>query len=71
MAVPTQFAFARVHVEEAVRSLGYARAKYEASDLPGRVKEARLAAIDSKIDALRAVQLNDQAHPWVSDGVLR
>jgi len=49
-----------------------ARASYiGASSLTDGARRARIAALDAKIDALLAIQLDDKAHPWVEDGVLR
>jgi hypothetical protein len=67
----SDFAWAKSYVSHAVRRLQMARASYVGADLPADVKLARLAALDAKIDALRAVQLDDKAHPWGEDGVLR
>jgi hypothetical protein len=67
----SDIAHARAHVDSAVRFLKMARISYVGSDLPARVRTARLAAIDAKIDALQAVHLDENAHPWVEDGVLR
>jgi hypothetical protein len=67
----SDIAHAHAHVDSAVRFLKLARISYVGSDLPARVRTARLAAIDAKIDALQAVHLDENAHPWVEDGVLR
>ena len=67
----SDIAHARAHVDSAVRFLKMARISYVGSDLQPRVRTARLAAIDAKIDALQAVYLDEKAHPWVEDGVLR
>jgi hypothetical protein len=67
----SDIAHARAHVDSAVRFLKMARMSYVGSHLPARVRTARLAAIDAKIDALQAVHLDENAHPWVEDGVLR
>jgi hypothetical protein len=48
-----------------------ARASYIGSLLPAPVKAARIDAINAKIAALESVWLDDQAHPWAEDGVLR
>jgi hypothetical protein len=67
----SDLAHARAHVDSAVRFLKMARVSYAGSDLPAGVRTARLAAIDAKIEALQAVHLDGNAHPWVEDGVLR
>lgn len=60
---------ARKAVDQAVARLIVIRTLYEASDLNRSVKAARIRALDAKIDALRAVRLDGNAHPWVEDGV--
>lgn len=67
----SDIAHARAHVDSAVRFLKMARISYAGSDLPTGVRTARLAVIDAKIDALQAVHLDENAYPWVEDGVLR
>ena len=67
----SDIAHARAHVDSAVRFLMGVRISYAGSDLPARVRTARLAAIDAKLDALEAVHRDENAHLWVEDGVLR
>jgi hypothetical protein len=43
------------------------RATYSLSKLPDDVKLARIAALDAKIDYLRGLSLDSEAHPWVGD----
>ncbi len=59
------FKLAREHRDNGVAYLRHLRAIYIRSDEPDRL--ARVAALDAKIDALQAVQLNWDAHPWVED----
>lgn len=43
------------------------RADYAASRLPQDEKLARVAALDAKVDYLRGLPLDGNAHPWVGD----
>jgi hypothetical protein len=52
-----------------VGELQLIRSLYATARLKPSVKEARLIAIDRKIDALNAVTLDGSAYPWCEDGV--
>jgi hypothetical protein len=69
-AAYTDFAWARSYRDGLVRRLRMVRASYAGADMDPKVKLARLAAIDSKIDAALAIGLDEKAHPWVEDGVI-
>ena len=65
----SNWAAARQAVDQAIARLTVIRTLYEASDLARPVKIARIRSLDAKINALRAVHLDCNAHPWVEDGV--
>jgi hypothetical protein len=70
-ALGTNFTCAQAYVSAAVRRLETVRTSYLQSALPQNTITARVAALNAKIDALNAVQLDDKAHPWAQDGALR
>lgn len=61
------FEEAEVHIQVAVAHLKMVRRSYWTSDLPADIRLARVAALDAKIDALRAVYLDPRSHPWCED----
>lgn len=66
---PIQYHFedAANYIEKAVTELENLRGNYMQSSLPDR--KARIRALDAKIDALEAVQLNAKALPWCEDSL--
>lgn len=54
--------------EHAMVELREIRARYAAANLPPHIKQARLIALDRKIDALNAVVLSGESYPWCVDG---
>lgn len=56
---------AKQAVAQAVGELVSLRGSYQASADPQR--KARIRALDTKIDALQAVHLDPEAHPWIGD----
>jgi hypothetical protein len=58
------------HLERAVEELRKVRVRYADASLHPDRKRARLAAIDSKIDALNGVYIPPpNCWPWCDDGV--
>jgi hypothetical protein len=55
------------YVAWAVERLNELKNTYRNSDLEPLIVQARLSAIQSKIDALNAVKLDPDAHPWAAD----
>jgi hypothetical protein len=65
--IDRQFNLAQAYIDDAISELGEAQEQYRVSGLPFEVVKARLAALDGKIDYLKGLLLNPQAHPWVED----
>lgn len=68
VALVESMGWAQSGVDSAVEWLLHARDDYlSTSGIDPGTRAARVAALNAKIDALRAVQLNPWAHPWTED----
>lgn len=61
------FEVARTRIEGACRQLEYLVSVYARSNVDPVRKLARIETLKSKVDYLRGLQLNANAHPWVED----
>lgn len=62
------FRQAGAHVDRACSQLEALRATYAlATEIPNRVRLARMDAINAKIDYLHGLPLNGEAYPWTED----
>lgn len=66
-SIKTQFFEAREAIKSACWYLEGLAIDYQASDLDPVTKAGRVDALNAKIDYLKGLPLNENAHPWVED----